>query len=260
MSSATFFSYDHGRETLDYKLASSEWYDSEYVLYPAVVSTSSIIAPDYVLRYEAHGSSNYALYTTCAATHNDWQWQNGYEELVTLLRKRAKQVYPDIWEDAVQSACEHIYRNVDRCRDPHAFFQFAWGYVQNAARSIRLQNGGHSLHMVSLEQRTAAGQDSLAEQLADPSVAIETTILKDELQQEIRSRFALIEQRYPQAHRQFAAIKLKYFEGLDDDAISNRLAAPVKSVYELRARGLQKLRRDPVLSQLFDQYQGKSAA
>ena len=66
---------------------------------------------------------------------------------------------------------------------------------------------------------------------------------------EVRVRVAQIMaafiRKHPRAVTQLDAVWLKYIEGLDDGAISERLSKPVKRVHELRSLGLKKLRADP---------------
>lgn len=205
--------------------------------------------------YLAFGCYNSLLYEACTGRQGRERWARAYEELYHMLRHRAQAVYPaDVWEDALQSALELICLRLERCREPRAFFQFAWGYVQNAVRSLRPQRRRKQpVHEVSLDRSVGQERWSLADTLVDPTASIEQRQLSDERRAEIRARIAAVEQLHPRAHRQFAAVKLKFLDGMDDSTIGRLLGVSVKSVHELRAHGLRKLRADPALHEaLYD--------
>jgi DNA-directed RNA polymerase specialized sigma24 family protein len=192
--------------------------------------------------YLAFGCYNSLLYEACTGRQGRERWARAYEELYHMLRHRAQAVYPaDVWEDALQSALELICLRLERCREPRAFFQFAWGYVQNAARSLRPQRRRKQpVHEVSLDRSVGQERWSLADTLVGELPLLD-------------GRIAAVEQLHPRAHRQFAAVKLKFLDGMDDSTIGRLLGVSVKSVHELRAHGLRKLRADPALHEaLYD--------
>src|SRR5262245_1311228 len=84
------------------------------------------------LSYLAVGVYNQALYDACSGTEGLDRWNLAYTELYHLLYSRARHKYPDIFEDAVQLALERTAERFERCVEPHAFFEFAWGHLRNA--------------------------------------------------------------------------------------------------------------------------------
>ncbi len=66
---------------------------------------------------------------------------------------------------------------------------------------------------------------------------------------ELHARFEHLAQeflrKHPRAAKQFAALRLKFIDGLDDATIAARFGVSVKSVFVLRARAAEKLRAEP---------------
>jgi len=204
------------------------------------------------LAYIAFGAYNQVLYNACSGSEGPFQWEEGYQELNEMLRDRARNRYPDMWEDAVQSALVFICTRFDRCAVPQAFFQFAWGNVQNAVRSLRphLRRKNHPPNL-SIE-RTVGDDISLAESLPDPSAPIEEQILDEERRSELRAALEEFGRAHRRMQKQLAAVQMKYLDGKDDVTISQILGVSVKRVHELRSLGLKKLCADPRLRQLLD--------
>jgi RNA polymerase sigma factor (sigma-70 family) len=243
---------DHSQrciEGVDQLLAVYDWQLIERSEFIHLTIAACQHTPTIEVRYLALGVYNSQLYLACTGQQGTQRWERGYEELFTMLRDRAQHLYPDIWEDVAQSALEQVCAKLQHCKEPRAFFQFAWGYAQNAARSLRpYLRRTYNTEVVSFERAVHDDLPTLAEQLADPNAVIEEIIVSDERQREIRLRIAAIEHKNPRAAKQIMAVTLKYLDGLDDLAISQRLQVSVKSVHELRTRGLRKLRADVVLS------------
>ena len=201
------------------------------------------------LHYVAFGIYNSLLYEACLGQLDEERWNRAYEELYIMLSMQAKFAYPDLWEDAVQNALEAVSRQLEQCHEPRAFFQFAWGYVRNAVRSLRPHLRRKDRRPdVSLEREVDGTKQPPPDDLADLADSIEAELISAEIRQELRTGLAAIERKHPRAHRQFAAVKLKFIDGLDDEEISRRLGVSVQGVYELRSHGLKKLRADPSLN------------
>jgi hypothetical protein len=85
----------------------------------------------------AFGIYNQALHSACSGAEGSARWELAYTELFVILSDRAKARYPDVWEDAVQTAIESTCISFDRCIEPRAFSAFAWQYFLNAVRSLQ---------------------------------------------------------------------------------------------------------------------------
>jgi RNA polymerase sigma factor (sigma-70 family) len=205
------------------------------------------------LAYIAFGVYNQVLYDTCSGSEGPFRWEQGYQELYEMLCDRAHHRYPDVWEDAVQSAIELTCKRFDRCTVPQAFFQFAWGHLQNAVRSLRPDQRRRGRRPdLSLERTVGDDNLSLAESLPDPSSPIAEQSLAEERRNELRAILDEIGRAHHRLRNQLAAVRMKYLEGKDDATISEVLGVSVEDAYVLRSRGLKKLRQDPRLRRLLD--------
>lgn len=98
------------------------------------------------------------------------------------------------------------------------------------------------------EQRTGSRRaDSLDDDNA-PEPSTEADVAEEILNRELRRRLRMCARefvrRHPRATLQFAAVWLKFIDGLDDQEIARRLGKPVSAIHVLRARGVAKLRLD----------------
>lgn len=177
-----------------------------------------------------------ALHRACSGEEGIERQNRGYSELYYYLYAIALRRYSDVYEDATQAAIEQIYTVFALCRQPGTFLAFALHRLMNAVRVTRRQAGPES-HRNSYEHV----QRATFQHQHDP--------LEMALQGELRARFAMLaadfRQRHRRAARQFAALQLKYLEGLDDEAIAERLGVPLRNVYVLRSRAIKKLRAEP---------------
>ena len=242
------------REVIDRLLARYGWelLDREEFARRTIAAAREKPAAD--LAYLAFGVYNQALYDACSGAEGPFRWEQGYKEIFEMLCARARHSYPDLWEDVVQAAVESTCRRFERCMVPQAFFQFAWGYVQNAARSQRphLRRGDHRSD-VSLDRSVGQDDVTLAESLPDPLADFEEQLLSDEQRSELQTILAALTREHPRARNQLDAVSLKFLDGKDDEVISKTLGVSVKRVHELRSLGLRKLRADPRLARLLDQ-------
>lgn len=193
----------------------------------------------------AVGVYSAALYVACTGAEGPERREQAYTELWRYLCTYARWRYADVGQDAVQSALEQICASIDRCRKPMAFLAFALQALMNAARAARHQ-GRHE--QTSLDAWCAAGG-------APPAVNAELDghVIAGECQRAIGRLIDEFLWRYPRARQQFAALWLKYIEGLDDLAISARLGVSVSAVYVLRTRARKRLRADPLWRGLAEQ-------
>jgi RNA polymerase sigma factor (sigma-70 family) len=180
-----------------------------------------------------------ALHTACSGAEGTQRQNQGYDELFRYLHDIARWRYPDIHDDAAQQALERTFKVFERCREPGAFLAFSIQRLMEAARTLRRQER----HIHRLTPATPIHRDIrlVDEQQPDPSTHV--------VAGELRSRFELLAaeflRKHPRATMQFAALQLKYLEGLDEKTISQRLGKSVESVYVLRSRAIEKLRDDP---------------
>ena len=183
-----------------------------------------------------------ALHTACSGALGADQQNLAYTELFRYLYDNALWRYPDVGDDATQRALEHTFETFDRCREPGAFLAFALQHLMDAARKLRRQEEQRPLPLSTVADANHNIHEALpGQQQADPS--------SEAIAGELRSRFdqlaAEFLRKHPRASQQFAALRLKYIDGLDEAAISRRLGKPMQSVYVLRARAIKKLRAEP---------------
>lgn len=208
----------------------------------------AIIHPSSSLSYLAFGVYNQALHTACSGAEGPLRWEQAYNELFQMLSERARYRYPDVWEDAVQSAIELVCVRYTNCVVPQAFFQFAWGHLQNAVRTARRTQSRNEL---SFEQ-TAGDGATLKDIVPDTHPNISDEYVNDELRATLRAALVEFERLHSRARNQLAAVRLKFLDGLEDEVIGNILGGlSAKRVHELRSLGIKKLRSDPRLRRLF---------
>ena len=169
-----------------------------------------------------------ALHAACSGAEGLERQNHAYAELFRYLYDGALHRYPGIHEEVAQRALAQVFVSFARCRQPGAFLAFAFQHMLDAARSLRR------------EQAAALGEQADARQ-PDPSDAA--------IAGELRARFEQLAAEFlrmhPRAARQFDALRLKFIDGLDDQAIADRLGNNVRNVYVLRARAIEKLRAEP---------------
>jgi RNA polymerase sigma factor (sigma-70 family) len=201
----------------------------------------------------AFGIYNQALYHACSGAEGPVRWELAYTELFTMLCDRARPRYPDVWEDAVQTAIETTCTSFDRCIEPRAFSTFAWQYLLNAIRSLQPHlRRKDKRPPLSLERTIGeADEQAFGDTLPDPNANIVELLLTEEQRAEVGQILDMIEQEHHRAKKQLAAVRLKYLDGKDDETIARLLGVSVERVHELRSRGLKKLREDTRLRHLW---------
>jgi RNA polymerase sigma factor (sigma-70 family) len=184
-----------------------------------------------------------ALYEACSGTLGAEKQNLAYTELFKYLYDTAHRRYPDICEEATQQAIVSIFTQFAHCRTPGAFLAFALQYLMNAVRSLRRQEDHFPWPLSSFvdEEHSHHGAALPAQQALEPSALLLASEQRSHLDELTRSFL----QKHPRAVRQFEALRLKFIDGLDELAISQRLGKSVKSIYVLRARALEKLRAEP---------------
>jgi RNA polymerase sigma factor (sigma-70 family) len=169
-----------------------------------------------------------ALYEACRQTQDAKRRERGYHELHRFLYRAAYNRWPELAEDAAQRGLELVHEQIDRCRTPAAFLNFAFYKMRDALkREARLV--GKELPLAEMEEslsdRTASSAQSHLEQSERIRVLVEAV------------------KRLPD-RRQQQVIILKFFGGLSDEEIGERLGLTVINVRVLRHRGIARLRKD----------------
>lgn len=182
-----------------------------------------------------------ALYRACAGEMGDDRREIAYAELFRYLYDSAASRYADVCEDATQRALVNICARIGRCREPGAFLAFAAQQLMDAARAIRRQEASRAWPLDAIDERAVASQGPPARSFGDP----EGKLLADEQRTRFEQLAARFLAKHPRAGQQFAALRLKFIDGLDEPTISRRLGKPVRSVHILRSRALKKLRKEP---------------
>jgi len=169
-----------------------------------------------------------ALHAACSGSEGRERQNHAYAELFRYLYDSALHRYPGIHEEVAQRALAQVFASFGRCRQPGAFLAFAFQHLLDAARSLRREHAG------TLAEQADAGQP-------DPS----DMVIAGELRARFEQLAAEFLRRHPRAARQFAALRLKFIDGLDDPTIAGQLGKSVQNVYVLRARAIEKLRAEP---------------
>jgi DNA-directed RNA polymerase specialized sigma24 family protein len=183
-----------------------------------------------------------ALHAACSGSEGLERQNRAYAELFRYLYDIALQRYPITHEEIAQRALAHIYITFERCRQPGAFLAFAIQQLLDTTRSLRREQ----LAARSLTAPGAAGEAALGELLADERQADPAeTVIAGELQARFAQLSAEFLRKHPRAARQFAALRLKFIDRLDDQTIAEQLGNSVSNIYVLRARALEKLRAEP---------------
>jgi len=182
-----------------------------------------------------------ALHAACAGGEGAERQNRAYTELFRYLYDCAAHRYAGTHEEVAQRALARVFTSFARCREPGAFLAFALQQLLDAARALRREHApAGSLAEPLGEDADAVGALPDTRQPDPSSVAILG---------ELRSRFAQLAdeflRKHPRASQQFAALRLKFIDGLDDTTIARLLGKPVPNVYVLRARAIEKLRGEP---------------
>jgi len=182
-----------------------------------------------------------ALYHACSGKEGqEWQEQ-GYEELFRYIYDSGHSYYADVCAEAAQQAIEKVFFDFDRCHQPGTFLAWALQCFRDAARSLRKQE---QQQPQSLEAPVGEGPWTLGEILVQEQPELDAPLIAEEQRARLEQLIALLRAEHPHALRQFATLRLKYIDGLDDAMISQRLGIPVTTVYVLRSRAIKRLQAE----------------
>ncbi len=178
------------------------------------------------------------LYTACCQTVDGARRELAYTELHRYLHHNAQKHDLAEAEDLAQAALQLVFEQLDRCRQPEAFFTFALYKLLHVTKQSRRRQAKTS------EQ---SGDEADLAQVTDPQARslVDRLCHKEGLELLLKALARLRDER------QRTTILLKYFEGLADEEIAQRLAITANHVRVLRTRALTILRSDPALRAYF---------
>lgn len=176
-----------------------------------------------------------ALYDACRQTDDLELRERGYIDLFRYLYRAAHQRWPDIAEDATQRALLLVYQQIERCNNPAAFRSFALFKLLQAAKELR--------RSVAIDQPLEAANLSAFAEIDDTLTAL--LVRREGIAVLINAL-----KRLPNAQRR--PIFLKFFRGLNDSEIAEKLVISEAHVRILRFRGLERMRKDSDLREYFE--------
>lgn len=180
-----------------------------------------------------------ALHGACSGTQGDQRRDLGYGELFRYLYDVARKRYPLIYEDVAQQAIELVYQGFAKCRDPGTFLAFALQQILAAARAVGQPR------ITARQSDRPVEQALLHLEARDQQPDLAAPLIADELRANFERLSAEFLRKHPRAKLQLEVLRLKYIDGLDVAAISQRLTKPPASIYVLRSRAIEKLRAEP---------------
>ena len=167
------------------------------------------------------------LYEACRQKDDLDRREQGYAELFRFLFRVAHNRWPELAQDATQRALVLVYEQIERCRSPGAFLAFALFKLRHAFKQ---------------EQRPKNQESVPIEMVADvkpdretPEACLEEQDISQLLLETVMSLPKEPEQK---------VILLKFFDGLSDMEIGERLGITTGYVRVLRHRGIARLRQD----------------
>jgi RNA polymerase sigma factor (sigma-70 family) len=182
------------------------------------------------------------LYRACSGAEGAQRQEQGYAELYRFLARAAARRYTRVAAEATQHAVERVYLSFERCRQPETFLAFVLQKLRDAARAeLRLAALSAEQLPVDAADTAEVSQSARRGDLADPADSFVHTDLRQRM---ARAAAGFVEQ-HPRAAQQFAALWLKYIDGLDDQTIALRLGRTPAAVQVLRSRALRRLRAEP---------------
>jgi RNA polymerase sigma factor (sigma-70 family) len=177
------------------------------------------------------GQYNIVLFDACRQTHDQKRCEQAYTELFHYLYRAAYNRWPDLAEDVTQQALLLVHEHIARCANPAAFRSFALFQLLRAYKEL-IRRRRDSLPLDDLVESTVEGD----------AEALDTPLLEIEQFQMLMDAIGRLPDR-----RQRDVVLLKYFEGLSDAEIHERLNITVGHIRVLRNRALNMLRGDTTL-------------
>ncbi|MEM7131086.1 MAG: sigma-70 family RNA polymerase sigma factor [Chloroflexota bacterium] len=187
-----------------------------------------------------------ALYPCCCGKHGPDKQNQAFHELSDYLYSQAKRTLPSSAEDATNDALLRIFTTMEKCRDPGAFLAFANFKLLDAKRMILREDERQS--RLSVPEYQDIIDDFSGEDTSDGSP--NHAVMASERHQELYHTFQQLQKKYPRRHRQYKAVWLRYIDDLNTEEIAKALATDSKNVLVLISRGLDNLRKEPLLLEL----------
>lgn len=192
-----------------------------------------------------------AWYTACRESGS--RRTRAYTELAHYLYDRALHKYGDreVAQEITHEAILLVAQQLDQVQNPGAFLAFALLKLWNAATAYFRQRDRQARRTQPLPDPTVEEQPS---DLVDPQAPLPGLVTEsNELERQVRERIDALIAAAPRARSQFQAVLLKFLHGYSDAEIAESLDTDVANVHVLRSRGLNRLRADGVLRQLFEE-------
>lgn len=167
------------------------------------------------------------LYEACRQENDLNRREQGYAELSRFLFRVAYNRWPELAEDAMQRALLLVYEQIDRCQSPDTFLKFAF----------------YKLRQAITDEARSRQKDQRGDETFLPVESSQTTPIAHLEEQECRQLLLEAVMSLPkEPERQ--VILLKFFGGLSDMEIGERLGITTGNVRVLRHRGLARLQKD----------------
>lgn len=194
-------------------------------------------APTHSLEVLIKHQYTLALYAACRQSANHEQQARGFVDLHRYLYRAAFNRWPDSAEDVAQCALLLVYEQIERCHEPAAFLAFAlYKLLQAAQHEHKGLTKTLSIELLGVELH------------APDSAALTFQLDRHERLRALSDAL----QRLPD-ERQRQVLVLKYFAGLNDEAIAAQLNLSAGNVRVIRHRGLARLRKDRHLRVYFQE-------
>jgi len=178
-----------------------------------------------------------AMYEACRQAEDQGRREQGYGELSRYLFRAAYNRWPELAEDAAQRALLLVYEQIECCRSPGTFLAFALYKLRQAFKQEQQARGKEE---VEIEPEPGPGSAE--------GDGIEAWMCLED--QEGRRQLLEAIQRLP-SDLQRKVILFRFFEGLSDAEIGERLGITANYVRVLRNRGIKRLREDKRLTAYF---------
>jgi RNA polymerase sigma factor (sigma-70 family) len=175
------------------------------------------------------------------------QRKRAFSELAHYLYDRALHKYGEreLAHEVAHDAIVLIHEQLENCQNPGAFMAFALLKLWNAATTY-FRRRDRLLAQLSLE-----GEEEEEAEIVDrQSVGPEAATLQTELVETLLWRIGELMQAEPRAQKQYQAVLYKFIYGYSDQEIADHLEMDVAGVHVLRSRGMKRLREDPALRRL----------
>lgn len=178
----------------------------------------------------------------CSGREGRARQEKAYWELYRCLYRRILHRYADVEAgDTAQQTLLVINDRFEECREPHAFFAFAFQCLWSEVRRIRRRR--------SHELPPMRDEATLPDPPAREPEPAEALVQRDQIKE--WDRF-LQEAKVilPRAAQQLEIVRLTYVMEFQDDKIAHVMDIPLVSIPPRRSRGLRKLRENPTLRAL----------